>query len=310
MDAAIFGLIVADLIAEPMDLRRPPAPGGLAVTNSITLTTGGNVPNTGIAMAKLGMKVAACGLVGEDVLGAAMVEKMRGAGLDVSAVFADARAQTSASIVAVEPGGERVFFHTPGVTKLLDQAAFRRCLPTFRKCAIVQIGYFGLLPVLTPGLPEVLAELRREAPQAKVALDTVNPPAAAELLWPILRHVDLFCPSRTEAQAVTGESDPARMAASLRTHMPAGALVGVKLDAEGCYLDDGREQVLAPAYKVDVVDTTGAGDTWFGGLMTALRRGMPLAQAARFANRAAADCCTAIGASAGVRSFDETLARL
>jgi sugar/nucleoside kinase (ribokinase family) len=309
MDAAVFGLIVADLIAEPMDLRRPPAPGGLAVTNSITLTTGGNVPNTGIAMAKLGMKVAAAGLVGEDVLGNAMVEKMRGAGLDTSAVFVDRRAQTSASIVAVEPGGERVFFHTPGVTKLLDAAAFRRCLPTLKKCAIVQVGYFGLLPVLTPELAGVLGELKREAPRVRVALDTVNPPAEAGLLWPILRHVDIFCPSRTEAQALTGEVEPTRMADAFREYMPNG-IIGIKLDSDGCFLDDGREQVFAPAYKIDVVDTTGAGDTWFGGLMTAMRKGMPLTQAARFANRAAADCCTAIGASAGVRSFDETLARV
>ena len=53
MHASIFGLIVADLIAEPMDLRRPPAPGGLVPLNSLRLVTGGNVCNTGIAMAKL-----------------------------------------------------------------------------------------------------------------------------------------------------------------------------------------------------------------------------------------------------------------
>lgn len=309
MDAAVFGLIVADLIAEPMDLRRPPQPGGLAITNSITLTTGGNVPNTGIAMAKLGMQVAAAGLVGDDVLGVAMTEKMRGAGLDTSAVFADGRAQTSASIVAVEPGGERVFFHTPGVTKLLDAEAFRKCIPTFKKCAYVQVGYFGLLPVLTPELPAVLKELKQAAPGVKVALDTVNPPADAKLLWPILPYVDIFCPSRTEAKAVTGETDPTKMADAFREYMPNG-LIGIKLDADGCFLDDGHEQVFAPAYKIDVVDTTGAGDTWFGSLLTALRRGMPLPQAARFANRAAADCCTAIGASAGVRTFEETVGRL
>jgi ribokinase len=64
-----------------------------------------------------------------------------------------------------------------------------------------------------------------------------------------------------------------------------------------------------PACKIHVVDTTGAGDTWFGALLVALRREMPLEQAGRFANRAAADCCTAIGASAGVQSFEQTLAR-
>jgi sugar/nucleoside kinase (ribokinase family) len=58
------------------------------------------------------------------------------------------------------------------------------------------------------------------------------------------------------------------------------------------------------------VDTTGAGDTWFGGLIAAMLRGMPLEQMGRFANRAAADCCTALGASTGVQSFQKTLERL
>src|SRR3954447_22447002 len=175
MDAAIFGLIVADLIAEPMDLRSPPPPGGLVLTNSVTLTTGGNVCNTGVAMAKLGMRVAAAGLVGKDVLGAAVTEKLRAEGMDTAAVFPTDRGQTSASVVAVEPSGERCFFHTPGVTKLLDAAAFRQCFPIFRQCKYVQVGYFGLLPALTPELPALLRELRAAAPQTKINLETVTP---------------------------------------------------------------------------------------------------------------------------------------
>ena len=309
MDAAIFGLIVADVIAEPMDLRRPPAPGGLVLANSITLTTGGNVCNAGIAMAKLGMSVAAAGLVGKDVLGSAVTERLRQFGVDTSAVFTSEKSQTSGTVVAVEPGGERCFFHTPGVTTLLAAAAFRDCLPVFRRCKYVQVGYFGLLPALTPDLPRLLEELRRAAPETKIALDTVNPPGSRELLDPILPHLDLFAPSRTEAAALTGEKTPQKMVAAFRRHMERG-LIGIKLDAEGCYLDDGQRAVTLPAYSIKVIDTTGAGDTWFGGLLTALVKGMPLDQAGRFANRAAADCCTALGASAGVRTFDETFARL
>ena len=82
------------------------------------------------------------------------------------------------------------------------------------------------------------------------------------------------------------------------------------MTCEGCLLDDGRRSIFCPAYKIDCVDTTGAGDTWFGGLLVALRKNMPLEQAGKFANRVAADCCTALGASAGVRSFDDTIARV
>lgn len=309
MDAAIFGLIVADLIAEPMDVRHPPPPGGLNLIRSIQLTTGGNVCNTGIAMAKLGMKVAAAGMVGDDVLGKAVTERLSEAGLDTSAVFTTDRAQTSATVVAVEPGGERCFFHTPGATPLLDAEAFRRCLPIFKQCAFVQVGYFGLLPGLTDELPQVLGELRSAAPDTKIALDTVNPPAEWKRLEPILPQLDLFAPSRTEAEALTGEKTPQQMVAAFRKHMKQG-LIGIKLDSDGCYLDDGHASVTVAAAKITVVDTTGAGDTWFGGLLTALRHNMPLEKAGRFANRAAADCCTALGASAGVKNFEQTLARI
>ncbi len=310
MDIALFGLIVADLIAEPMDLRKPPKAGGLRMINSIQLSTGGNVCNTGIALAKLGLSVAAAGAVGEDVLGRVILERLESAGVNTEAVARFGDAQTSATIVAVEPGGERCFFHSAGASPRLDAKLFRRCFDAFRACAWLQVGYFGLLPTLTPDLPELLREFKQTSPGTKIALDTVDPPGEWQLLKPILPHVDLFAPSRAEAEALTDRKQPRKMAAVLRQHMAPGSLLGIKLDVDGCLLDDGEHSVLAPAYKVKVVDTTGAGDTWFAGLLVALRKQMPLEQAAKFANRVAADCCTALGASAGVQGFAETMARV
>ena len=284
--------------------------GGLQLLRSITLTTGGNVCNTGVAMAKLGMQVAAAGLIGMDGLGSAVIDRLTHAGVETSSILMTPQAQTSATMVAVEAGGERVFFHTPGATALLNADVFRKCFPTFARCRWLQIGYFGLLPSLTADLPALLAELKKIAPQLNIALDTVNPPAEAHLLWPILPYIDLFCPSRSEAVALSGETVPTRMADTFLKHMPARSIVAIKLDSAGCCVKTENTIYQIPAYPIEVVDTTGAGDTWFGGLLTGLIRNMPIEQAARFANRAAADCCTALGASTGVRSFDDTLARI
>ncbi|HEY7089623.1 MAG TPA: carbohydrate kinase family protein [Tepidisphaeraceae bacterium] len=311
MDAATFGVIVADVIGEPLDLRNPPRAGSLSLLNRLLLTTGGNVCNVSLAMAKLGMTAAGAGLVGDDIFGRAIIERLKSAGVDTTAIFTSDKAQTSATIVAAEPGGQRTFFHQPGVLKMLGADEFRRCFDVFRQCAWVQIGYFGLLPALTPELPNLLKELRQTAPGAKIALDTVHPPADWDLLKPILPHIDLFAPSRPEAEELSGYKRPEKIAGFFRKHMEGGqGLVGIKLDEDGCYLDDGKHAAVVPAYKVDCIDTTGAGDSWFAGLLVALRKDMPLEQAAHFANRVAADCCTALGASAGVKSFEETMARL
>ncbi len=309
MDAALFGMIVADVIAQPMDGRELPLPGGMRHVNSIQFATGGSVCNTGIAMARLGMNVAACGLIGEDVLGKALVEHIRAAGINTDAIFTSTDAQTSTTVVVVDSDGERSFIHATGVARLVDSKLFRRCIPTFRHCAWLHIGYFGLLPGLTEDLPDLLRECRQISPGTKIALDTVNPPEPMERLIPILPLVDVFAPSRPEAQELTGEKQAHRMVAAFRRHMPQG-IIGIKLDSDGCLLDDVQQSVLAPGYKIDVIDTTGAGDTWFAGLLVGLRRNMPLEQAAKFANRAAADCCTALGASTGVRSFEETMSRI
>ena len=200
MHAALFGLIVADVIGEPVDLRRPPTPGGLQLIRSITLTTGGNVCNAGVAMAKLGMNVAAAGLVGQDVLGAAMIDRLRQAGVDTSAVFTtrrprparrwwrSSRAANDFSFTRLAP--RRCWMPTPF-------ASVSRC---FRGVTWVQIGYFGLLPALTPDLPGLLRELRAAAPRTHDRAGHGQSAGGASCLNPSCRTW-IFCAQRTEAAA-------------------------------------------------------------------------------------------------------------
>ncbi len=196
-DASIFGLIVADLIASPMNLRSPPAPGGLHLLNSISISTGGNVCNTGIAMARLGAKIAATGIVGNDTLGKAMLTTLQSEGLNTDKVLVDSRAQTSASIVAVEPGGERCFFHTPGVTPLLDATVFRQSFPTFAASSQrLQIHNSPSAPLPHPLAPDLAEVSTNSNPslqkQKSPSTPSTHPPPAT--CFPLSSNTSTYLP--------------------------------------------------------------------------------------------------------------------
>ena len=113
-DVVLAGLALVDVIGRPVDIQHPPRKGGLQVLESMTLTTGGNVANCGIDLAKLGFRVGAISRVGDDPLGDFVLRHLAKYRIQTSGVTIDRKAQTSATFVAVEKGGERTFFHTRG----------------------------------------------------------------------------------------------------------------------------------------------------------------------------------------------------
>jgi sugar/nucleoside kinase (ribokinase family) len=128
-----------------------------------------------------------------------------------------------------------------------------------------------------------------------------------DLLGPCLPHVDCFVPSLTEAQALTGLDAPQDVARALLDR--GVGTVGLKMGADGCLVVTAAgESLRAPAFEVDVIDATGAGDAFAAGFIAGVWRGWPLERAARLANAMGALCVTGLGAAGGVRSLPETLA--
>ena len=117
----------------------------------------------------------------------------------------------------------------------------------------------------------------------------------------------ILTPNADEARALTGEDDVEAAARALAAR--TGAPVLVTLGAEGALLLDGEAERL-PALRVDVVDTTGAGDAVNGALAAELAAGRPLRDAARFAMAAAALSTRVAGARAGMPRRDDVLAAL
>ena len=304
-DVVLAGLALVDVIGRPVDIQHPPRKGGLQVLESMTLTTGGNVANCGIDLAKLGFRVGAISRVGDDPLGDFVLRHLAKYRIHTSGVTIDRKAQTSATFVAVEKGGERTFFHTRGCLTHFRVTDIMKHLPLIARTKIFALGYLGLLPECEPHLPRLFAAVKLRTGVATLLDTGGNPKKDPSLLKSLLPYVDYFIPSREEAAVLTGASSPAGMVATFRSWGARG-VVGIKLGADGCFITDGDRQATVPAVRIRrVVDATGAGDAFVAGFLAATLRGFAPIDAARRANAIAASCVTAVGASTAIKHFDD-----
>jgi sugar/nucleoside kinase (ribokinase family) len=111
-----------------------------------------------------------------------------------------------------------------------------------------------------------------------------------------LQLVDVLKPCKAAAREITGETDYEKMAAKLLGLGPK--IVAVTMGAEGCMVASANTMDHVPAFTVTVVDSTGAGDAFMGGISYGLLQGWELPDSGLFANACAALCCTKVGARA------------
>ena len=306
IDCVLCGSCVVDMLVRPVSLDVPIGGGRLFQVEPIEVTTGGIVSNAGLAMARLGLQVAAFSYVGRDDWGALIRRRYEQAGLDTSGLLTLDTGATSTTAVLIDPSGERSFAHCVGAPRELNRAAFIDQLPLFARSRMMLIGYYSLMPNLERDLPDVLSRIRETGCQT--ALDAAGDGGGMHPLDRMLPHLDVYVPSHAEAAHQTGETDPQRI---IRTYRGCGAtgLLGVKLGAEGALLSPEKDQFLevsSVAPPGEIVDTTGAGDCFYAGLLTGLLHGMEVAEAGRLAAAAGACCVTGLGATAGVRDYQAT----
>jgi sugar/nucleoside kinase (ribokinase family) len=127
-----------------------------------------------------------------------------------------------------------------------------------------------------------------------------------EDLGPCLPHTDLLFVNHDEAKKL-GSAEDSTVAARRLRELGAGTVV-LKLGPRGCAVFTAEGERPVPGFAVRALDTTGAGDCFAGAFLAALRRGLAIEEAGRFANAEAALAIQQLGATAGLRSWDETLA--
>jgi sugar/nucleoside kinase (ribokinase family) len=293
------GNIVFDMLVHPVDQLRW---GATTWVETIGQSMGGNGANTSYTLACLGVPVRLIAVVGEDTFGEELLSGLRAAGVDTSSVTRS-RGATPTTIALVRSDGNRLFLHKPGVSLQAISEPIE-----FTALLMHGMTHFHVAnPFSMPAFRKHVAETLRRASTAGLttSLDAAWDSQGRWIqdLGPCLPHVGTLFVNEEEGALLAGVEDPLEAGRVLR-RMGAGTVV-VKLGSRGCFVVSEREEFRVPAFDVEVLDTTGAGDCFAGGYLAAIQRGFPPREAARFANAAGALSVRRVGAVGGLLSWDD-----
>ena len=281
---------------------------------TIRLTVGGSSAITACGAARLGLRVAHGGVVGDDSLGHAILGTLRGLGVDTSMVTVDPAIPTGAT-VHLGTGDDRAMLTATGtVDRLRAEDVPRELLPRIRH---LHAGATGIQPRLRPGLPALFREARADGVSSSFDSNW-DPERRWEGLDDMLAAADSVFPNEREAALIRGAIDPLEAAHALVARaeaagrdVDAGPLtVVVKMGAEGALAVRGDEALRLPADEVKVVDATGAGDSFDAGFIHGHLGGRPLAESLAMAVACGTLSTRAIGGVDGQATIDEVEALL
>jgi ribokinase len=298
----VVGSLNADLVVR---LERVPGPGETVTGSDFAVIPGGKGANQACAAARLGGDVVMVGRVGADAHGERLRSSLSAAGVDVSQLQADAAAPTGLALIAVDRSGENQIVIVPGANGAFTPAELERS-----RAAVTAAGVLLLQLEVPLDTVEAAARMARRV-GARVILD---PAPAAPLPPGLLREVDYLTPNETELGALVQEAPAGRESEAVRQArelVARGARnVVVKRGDQGALLVGAVGEASWPAFPVQAVDATAAGDAWNGAFAFALARGSAPVDAGRLATAAAAVSVTRRGAQPSLPVLDEVEALL
>jgi len=301
-DYTSIGFYTFDCLGRPVTSIPPNA--DTFFIDELTLAVSGAAGSAAIVAAKHGLDVLAVGGVGEDDMGKWVLDKLESFAIDTSCMQRCSDAGTSSSIVTTRPDGQRPALHMKGATGAFEVTDEQ--LDQVLDANIIHVGGAGLMDKMDG---EPCAALMREA-KARKRTTTLDVFAATredmKLVQVLLPHTDYFLPSIEEAQALSGKSDYADVAAYF---LDFGVTCCVLTLGElGAYYQHSDGTTLhMPAFNVDVVCTCGCGDAFNAGFASGLHHGLDAEATVRLAQACSALNATGLGSQAGVINYEQTL---
>jgi sugar/nucleoside kinase (ribokinase family) len=266
----VIGCVNVDLVLAP--LLDVPLPGTAAFVDHMSLRVGGAGANAALALLEAGMTPRLVGAVGDDHFGRWVLEQLAGFGLGEDVVV-DAGQATGLTVAVEGPGRDRSFLTYLGVT---GTATAEIVPPSTLAADHVLVCDYFCAPAMRGEPTYSLFQSAREV-GARTYFDTAwdtegFTPATREEIHAILPLVDVFLPNEAEARALAGTDSVTRAGRDLQRC--SGGWVVVKLGADGCMaFGPHGERLSSPAPAIEPMDTTGAGDAFNAGLVSALASG-------------------------------------
>lgn len=268
----VVGASMLDLISYT---PRLPAPGETLHGSSFHMGYGGKGANQAVMAAKLGSPVVMVAKLGADVFGDGTLENFQKHNVDTTHVHQTDAAFSGVAPIAVSPDGTNAIIIVSGANDHLTEQEVEQARPAIAAAGVVVCQLEIPLPLTHTAL-----QIAREEGTRTI----LNPaPARADLPDDLVALADVFCPNEPETELLTGgsvaTSEDAIAQAKVLRDRGAGAVV-MTLGDRGCLVVDHEGATELPTEKVDVVDTTGAGDAFVGSLAHFLARDVSLRDAA------------------------------
>lgn len=239
------------------------------LVNSASFSIGSSSAIFACGAARLGLRVGFVGICGDDLFGHFMLDEMARRQVDTAPVIVDPSVQTGMSVILSAPSDRAILTNIGSMDRLRADQVTDEVLARSRH---LHIASYFLQTALQPGLPELFG--RAHMLGLTTSLDPNWDPSGK---WSgfdeLLPYVDVFLPNQNEAMALSGATNIEQALADLTEKCPR---VGIKLGPQGAIAGDGSESVFSPALKVNVVDTTGAGDSFDGGFLYGFLNGWDL----------------------------------
>ncbi|PJN66432.1 Ribokinase [Paenibacillus sp. GM1FR] len=268
--------------------RRPGA-GETVLGDSFKTVPGGKGANQAVAAARLGAEVAMIGRVGDDAFGKDILENFRANAVNT---------QNVKPVTHLESGTAHIILAEGDNSIVVVEAANREVTPAYVDEAAEVIRDADIVLIQQEIPEETVVHVSALCAELGTPL-LLNPAPARTLPQEVIDNAAYITPNEHEAEILFQGMSPAQ---ALRQYPNK---LFITEGSKGVRYFDGTEEILVPTYKVEAVDTTGAGDTFNAAFAVALAEGKALQESIRFANRAASLSVTKFGAQGGMPTRDE-----